>query len=163
MDEIRVFDENKITTYQYRMYYEDIPFLKEIYDPRYMLTTPVIEAQVEPVLNCKGDPVEIIYFFGFSPREGRLEIDREWHYGDRTHIKAYVDRYVRSHFLQHPESFDWQMKKLAHEIMMSDLPRYDPEITSDNDWGFVTDFSEKYGAFDMDLDDDEYDDYAAGL
>ena len=35
------------------------------------------------------------------------------------------------------------MKRLAHEIMMSDLPQYDPEITSDDDRGFVTDFSEK--------------------
>ena len=46
MGEIRIFDENKITIYQYSMYYEDIPFLKENYNPRYMLTTPVIEAQV---------------------------------------------------------------------------------------------------------------------
>ncbi len=53
------------------------------------------------------------------------------------------------------------MRILAHEIMMSDLPRYDPELASDGDWGFVTDFSEKYGASDMDLDD-EYDEDAAG-
>lgn len=140
MGEIRVFQQNKITLYEFYMMYEDIDFLKEIYDPQFDLTDPMIQVKVEPFLNTADNTIIITYYFGFNLRGKVIEIESEKYFGDSNHIKSYVERYVTSHYLKHQENFEWQMKKLVHSIMMSALPEYDPEW--EDRTGMYHDFSD---------------------
>ena len=91
------------------------------------------------IFNTVDDTIIITYYVGFSCHDQKVEIESEKYFGDKNHIKAYVDRYVTSHYLKKPERFEWHMKKLLHKIMMSALPKYDPEMGSRS---FYEDFSE---------------------
>jgi hypothetical protein len=142
------------------MHYEDIPVFEELLQDEdiceFDLAYPMIVVKVEPILHTSDNAIEITYYVGFTNRDEKVVIESEKYFGDRNHIKAYVDRYVTSHYLKKPETFEWHMKKLLHHIMMSRLPQFDPEIKGRVVSSYDSDFSDPEKA---DLLRDFWDEY----